>query len=235
LDVGRVIPCPSKVTHGLEKGIEMSSILLLAMNLKRAGLTALLVGVVGLGLAACGEATPAQPTSTPTVAIETESAPTATVETTPAGSDSGGVSTAPTPTAESTGDSGQRVACTKLNLNALTEAELTATIPNFSSRMVREFFEYRPYVSIQQFRQEIGKYVDENQVAEYEKYVYVPIDPNASDAATLIQLPGVDEAIAAQLVAARPYESNEAFIEALGAQVGDEQATAAYCFLSANQ
>lgn len=37
--------------------------------------------------------------------------------------------------------------------------------------MVRKFEEYRPYVSIQQFRREIGKYVDEAMVAAYEQYV----------------------------------------------------------------
>jgi len=224
---------------------DMNRIESVVTNVKRTGLTLLLAGVVGLGLAACSEAAPAQPTSTPPVAegatatpsavIEMGSAPTATIESTPAGSDSGGVSTVPTPTAESTDDSGQRVAaCSKLNLNTLTEAELMATIPNFSSRMVREFFEYRPYVSILQFRQEIGKYVDESQVAEYEKYVYVPVDPNESDAATLTQLLGVDATIAATLVEARPYASNEAFLEELGRQVGDEQATAAYCYLATN-
>ena len=71
--------------------------------------------------------------------------------------------------------------------------------------MVREFLEYRPYVSIQQFRQEIGKYVDEAQVAAYEQYVYVPVNVDEADAKTLQQLPGVDEAVAAELIAARPY------------------------------
>src|SRR5690349_10714428 len=69
----------------------------------------------------------------------------------------------------------------KLNLNTVSGDELLATIPNFPNRMVREFQEYRPYISIQQFRQEIGKYVDDAQVAEYEKYVYVPIAINDSD------------------------------------------------------
>jgi radical SAM superfamily enzyme with C-terminal helix-hairpin-helix motif len=81
--------------------------------------------------------------------------------------------------------------------------------------MTHEFLEYRPYVSIQQFRQEIGKYVDEAQVAEYEQYVYVPVDVNGADAETLQQIPSVDETVAAELVAARPYESNEAFLAKL--------------------
>jgi hypothetical protein len=37
--------------------------------------------------------------------------------------------------------------------------------------MLREFKEYRPYVNIQQFRREIGKYVNEKEVARFERYV----------------------------------------------------------------
>lgn len=103
----------------------------------------------------------------------------------------------------------------KLNLNTVTEEELRSTIPGFGNRMVREFFEYRPYVSIQQFRREIGKYVDEAQVADYEQYVYVPVNVNESDAATLMQIPGVDQAAADALVAARPYADQAAFLTKL--------------------
>jgi hypothetical protein len=45
------------------------------------------------------------------------------------------------------------------------------TIPGMTARMVHEFEEYRPYTSLQQFRREIGKYVDENEVARLESYV----------------------------------------------------------------
>ena len=47
---------------------------------------------------------------------------------------------------------------TKLNLNTATREQFL-TIPGVGDRMVREFEEYRPYASIQQFRREIGKYV----------------------------------------------------------------------------
>ena len=56
----------------------------------------------------------------------------------------------------------------RINLNDMTREQLLETIPDFGNRMVREFFEYQPYVSIQQFRREIGKYVDDEQVASYE-------------------------------------------------------------------
>ncbi len=125
----------------------------------------------------------------------------------------------------------EAVVNTRLNLNSVTESQLLATIPDFSNRMVREFFEYRPYISIQQFRREIGKYVDAAQVAEYELYVYVPVDVNESDAETLQQLPGVDDAIAASLMAGRPYASNDAFLAALAQQVPAADAAPAAGFL----
>lgn len=115
----------------------------------------------------------------------------------------------------------------KINLNDTSSDQLMATIPNFSSRMVREFLEYQPYVSIQEFRKEIGKYVSAEQVAEYERYVYVPVSANDADAETLKQLPGVDDSIAAELIAGRPYANNQAFLEALAQHVSADETSMA--------
>lgn len=120
----------------------------------------------------------------------------------------------------------------KINLNAMTQDDLLNGIPNFSSRMVREFFEYQPYVSIQQFRREIGKYVGDEQVATYEQYVYVPVDVNNSDAATLMQIPGVDEAAAATLMAGRPYTTHADFLAKLGALISADQLGVAASYLA---
>ena len=99
--------------------------------------------------------------------------------------------------------------------------------------MVREFGEYRPYVSIQQFRKEIGKYVDAAQVAEYEKYVYVPVNVNDADEATLQQIPGVDATAAAALVAGRPYADNQAFLAKLAEVAPQSDAATAAAYLEA--
>ena len=40
-----------------------------------------------------------------------------------------------------------------------------------SDRMVHEFLEYRPYEDINEFDREIGKYVDEAEVARFRRYV----------------------------------------------------------------
>jgi DNA uptake protein ComE-like DNA-binding protein len=57
-----------------------------------------------------------------------------------------------------------------VNLNTGTDAEIL-TIPGVGQRMLREFKEYRPYKSIDQFRREIGKYVSRQEVARLERYV----------------------------------------------------------------
>jgi DNA uptake protein ComE-like DNA-binding protein len=125
----------------------------------------------------------------------------------------GGIVTA-TPESSDAVPNTSATAFTKINLNTAT-AEQILTIPNTGNRMVREFQEYRPYTSIQQFRREIGKYVDDATVAGYEKYVYVPVNVNQADAETLKQIPGITDEIAAQLIAGRPYGTNQNFLAKL--------------------
>ena len=59
-----------------------------------------------------------------------------------------------------------------LDLNTATAEEIEL-IPNVGARMRHEFEEYRPYRGIEQFRREIGKYVDEAEVARLERYVTI--------------------------------------------------------------
>jgi DNA uptake protein ComE-like DNA-binding protein len=59
-----------------------------------------------------------------------------------------------------------------IDLNTATAAEILL-IPGVGRRMQHEFEEYRPYTSIEQFRREIGKYVDKNEVARLEQYVTI--------------------------------------------------------------
>ena len=195
--------------------------------------TALLAG--SLLLAACGSAgTGSAATNAATTAAPTEATTEATTEVTTEAATEAATETTTEATSEVTTEAATAeasAAVQKLNLNEVTGDQLLAAIPNFGSRMVREFQEYRPYVSIQQFRKEIGKYVDEAQVAEYEKYVYVPINVNEADEATIQQIPGVDAAAAAKLVAGRPYASNAAFLEKLAQVAPGSDAAAAAAYL----
>lgn len=61
-----------------------------------------------------------------------------------------------------------------INLNTATDEEILL-IPGVGNRMLREFKEYRPYTALAQFHREIGKYVDEKELARLEQYVFVPL------------------------------------------------------------
>ena len=61
-----------------------------------------------------------------------------------------------------------------INLNTATDAEIQM-IPGVGTRMLREFKEYRPYAALAQFHREIGKYVDEKELARLEQYVFAPV------------------------------------------------------------
>ena len=121
---------------------------------------------------------------------------------------------------------------TRVNLNTASADEFLAAVPGLGNRMVREFQEYRPYISIQQFRKEIGKYVDETQVAAYENYVYVPIAINDADAETLQQIPGLDASEAESLISGRPYATVDDFLSRLSTYISADELELAKTYLS---
>jgi DNA uptake protein ComE-like DNA-binding protein len=57
-----------------------------------------------------------------------------------------------------------------INLNEAKRSDILL-IPGVGSRMAHEFEEYRPYSDMQQFRREMAKYVDDEEVARLEQYV----------------------------------------------------------------
>ncbi|MEJ2502639.1 MAG: hypothetical protein P8177_04860 [Gemmatimonadota bacterium] len=57
-----------------------------------------------------------------------------------------------------------------VSLNRASRDEILL-IPGVGERMAYEFEEYRPYEAMAQFRREIGKYVDDEEVARLERYV----------------------------------------------------------------
>ena len=75
-------------------------------------------------------------------------------------------------TASTTATDASGAAIVPININTATDAEILR-IPGVGQRMLREFKEYRPYTSIEQFRREIGKYVDKAEVARLEKYIVI--------------------------------------------------------------
>lgn len=142
----------------------------------------------------------------------------------------------PTPTGPNIAGSREQAAvCTKLNLNTATGDDLATAIPNLNGVSTTEFLAARPYASIQQFRRQLGRVLDANKVLSLEYYVYVPVDLNESDTATMMQLPGVDQTVAELLIQERPYPSEEVFFAELDKYVSDEELERAGCYLSGQQ
>jgi DNA uptake protein ComE-like DNA-binding protein len=109
-----------------------------------------------------------------------------------------------------------------LNLNTATREEILM-IPNLGQRMVREFLEYRPYKAMAQFRREIGKYVDEKEVARLEQYVFVPINLNTASDDDILTIPGLGQRMLREFKEYRPYKSMEQFRREIGKYVDDRE------------
>lgn len=108
------------------------------------------------------------------------------------------------------------------NLNTTPETDFKI-IPGVGDRMAHEFEEYRPYMNLAQFRKEIGKYVDEQEVARFEHYVFVPVELNTAAEEDILSLPGVGSRMAHEFEEYRPYTSMEQFRKEIGKYVDDQE------------
>lgn len=109
-----------------------------------------------------------------------------------------------------------------IDLNGAAEDELKL-VPGINGRMVHEFEEYRPYESIEQFRREIGKYVDDAEVARYEQYVFVPMDLNSASSDAFATIPGMSGRMVHEFEEYRPYASMEQFRREIGKYVDENE------------
>lgn len=110
----------------------------------------------------------------------------------------------------------------QLNLNEASEAEIML-IPGMSKKMAHEFEEYRPYSSLEQFRREIGKYVDEDEVARLEQYVFIPMNLNTASDEDFTTIPGMSRKMLHEFEEYRPYESIEQFRREIGKYVDEDE------------
>ena len=89
--------------------------------------------------------------------------------------------------------------------------------------MKHEFEEYRPYTSIEQFQREIGKYVDDKEVARFEQYVFVPMDLNSAPSDAFRSIPGMSRKMVHEFEEYRPYTSMQQFRREIGKYVDDNE------------
>jgi len=109
-----------------------------------------------------------------------------------------------------------------INLNTASREEILL-VPGLGDRMAHEFEEYRPYRAMAQFRREIGKYVDDAEVARLEQYVFVPIDLNDAPEEAFLSIPGVGARMQHEFMEYRPYRSMEQFRREIGKYVDDKE------------
>lgn len=127
---------------------------------------------------------------------------------------------------EMVGEEGYEAAAVQLflsmNLNTTDEDDFKL-VPGVGNKMAHEFEEYRPYTSVEQFRREIGKYVDEQQVLAYEQFVFVPLNLNTTLEEQFKMIPGVGDKMAHEFEEYRPYSSMEQFRREIGKYVDENE------------
>ena len=110
----------------------------------------------------------------------------------------------------------------QINLNTAPREEIMV-IPGMSGRMAHEFEEYRPYTSLDQFRREMGKYVDDAEVARLEQYVFIPMNLNDAPLTDFETIPGMTPKMVHEFEEYRPYQSMEQFRREIGKYVDEDE------------
>jgi DNA uptake protein ComE-like DNA-binding protein len=110
----------------------------------------------------------------------------------------------------------------QINLNTATDEEILM-IPGTGKRMLREFLEYRPYKMLAQFHKEIGKYVDDKELARLEQYVFVPINLNTASDEDILSIPGAGKRMVREFKEYRPYTNIEKFRKEIGKYVDKKE------------
>jgi DNA uptake protein ComE-like DNA-binding protein len=109
-----------------------------------------------------------------------------------------------------------------LNLNTASKEEILL-VPGVGNRMLHEFEEYRPYRTLAQFSREIGKYVDDKELARLEGYVFVPVNLNTASDADILTIPGVGNRMLHEFKEYRPYRNLEQFRREIGKYVDEKE------------
>jgi DNA uptake protein ComE-like DNA-binding protein len=109
-----------------------------------------------------------------------------------------------------------------INLNTATEVEIKF-VPGVGDRMTHEFLEYRPYENLARFHREIGKYVDDDELARLEQFVFVPVDLNTASDEDILSIPGAGNRMVREFKEYRPWKTQAQFEKEIGKYVGAKE------------
>lgn len=110
----------------------------------------------------------------------------------------------------------------QINLNNASDEEILLIL-GAENRMLREFKEFRPYKNLGQFRKEIGKYVNEKEVARLEQYVFVPVNLNTGSDEDILSIPGTGKRMLREFKEYRPYTNIDQFRKEIGKYVDKKE------------
>ncbi len=110
----------------------------------------------------------------------------------------------------------------QINVNTASDEEILL-IPGAGSRVTREFRDKRPYKTLAQFRNEIGKSADPKEVARLEQYVFVPINLNSASDDDILSVPGAGKRMVREFKEYRPWTSFEQFRKEIGKYVDKKE------------
>ena len=108
-----------------------------------------------------------------------------------------------------------------INLNSASRDEILL-VPGVGPRIAHEFEEYRPYRALAQFHREIGKYVDDDELARLAQFVFVPVNLNTASDDDILSIPGVGPRLLHEFKEYRPYQRLEQFRREIGKYVSDD-------------
>ena len=120
-----------------------------------------------------------------------------------------------------------------INLNSASREEMQL-IPGMGARMIGEFLEYRPYAGLAEFHREIGKYVDDTELARLAQYVFVPINLNTAGDADIMTIPGMGQRMLREFKEYRPYKAMEQFRREIGKYVSEAEVARFERFVTIN-
>lgn len=118
-----------------------------------------------------------------------------------------------------------------VNLNTATAEEILL-IPRIASRMTREFEEYRPWVNFAQFDREIGKYVDDAEVARLKQYVFIPLNLNTASDEQFRTIPQLGASMVREFNEYRPWKTQAQFEREIGKYVDDKEVARLWRFMT---
>jgi DNA uptake protein ComE-like DNA-binding protein len=117
-----------------------------------------------------------------------------------------------------------------LNLNTATAPEILL-VPRIAQRMTREFEEYRPWKTFEQFDREIGKYVGAQETARLKQYVFIPLNLNTATAEQFMTIPNLASRMPREFDEYRPWKTKEQFDREIGKYVGPKETTRLWRFV----